>query len=57
MNDLNFYTVDLKYVNYLKDIELKERGFSRVPNVEYGKERQEKQIKILSQLIKLIEKK
>ena len=42
MNDLNFYTVDLKYVNYLKDIELKERGFSRVPNVEYGKERQEK---------------
>lgn len=42
MNDLNFYTVDLKYVNYLKDIELKERGFSRVPNVEYGKERKEK---------------
>lgn len=36
MEKLNFYTVDLSYVDYLKDAECKHRGFSRVPNMEYG---------------------
>ena len=36
MNKLNFYTVDLEYVQFLKKAEQAQRGFSRVPNVEYG---------------------
>ena len=36
MDRLNFYTVDLDYVNFLKDSEIKSRGFSRVPNMDYG---------------------
>lgn len=39
---LNFYTVDLSYVDYLKDAECKHRGFSRVPNMEYGDKRKPK---------------
>lgn len=42
MEKLNFYTVDLAYVNYLKATELQVRGFSRVPNMEYGKQRKPK---------------
>jgi protein AbiQ len=42
MNKLNFYTVDSKYVNYLKAAENEQRGFSRVPNVEYSKQRKPK---------------
>lgn len=36
MEKLNFYTVDLSCVDYLKDAECKYRGFSHVPNMEYG---------------------
>ena len=42
MDKLNFYTVDLSYVNYLKDAETQKRGFSRVPNMEYGDKRKPK---------------
>lgn len=36
MNKLNFYTVDLQYVEYLKKAEKAKRGFSRIPNMDYG---------------------
>ncbi|MDR1245873.1 MAG: type III toxin-antitoxin system ToxN/AbiQ family toxin [Clostridiales Family XIII bacterium] len=36
MNKLNFYTVDLEYVDFLKKAEYEKRGFSRVPNMEYS---------------------
>ncbi len=36
MDKLNFYTVDLAYVDYLKDAEIQKRGFSRIPNMDYG---------------------
>lgn len=39
MDKLNFYTVDLSYVDYLKDAEIQKRGFSRVPNMDYGSSR------------------
>ncbi len=42
MEKLNFYTVDFDYVNYLKRAELDARGFSRVPNMEYGVSRKPK---------------
>lgn len=42
MEKLNFYTVDLDYVSYLKKIEMDKRGFSRVPNMEYGDKRKPK---------------
>ena len=42
MRKLDFYTIDLAYVSYLKQAELAKRGFSRVPNMEYGKERKQK---------------
>lgn len=42
MEKLNFYTVDLAYVDYLKKAETDKRGFSRVPNMEYGKQRKPK---------------
>ena len=42
MEKLNFYTVDLDYVNYLKKTEQDKRGFSRVPNMEYGNLRKPK---------------
>ena len=42
MNKLNFYTVDLNYVHYLQRTETKKRGFSRVPNMDYGKSRKPK---------------
>ena len=42
MEKLNFYTVDLAYVNYLKKAEQDKRGFSRVPNMEYGNFRKPK---------------
>ena len=40
MEKLNFFTVDPAYVHFLKSAEIKERGFTRVPNMEdsrYGK--------------------
>lgn len=42
MEKLNFYTVDLEYVNFLKDAEQNERGYSRVPNMSYGDTRKPK---------------
>lgn len=39
MDKLNFYTVDLDYVKHLKQTETKARGFSRVPNMDYGTRR------------------
>ena len=34
-----FYYVDGKYIQYLKEVEIKERGFTTVPNVEYANHR------------------
>ena len=42
MEKLNFYTVDLDYVDLLKSAELSKRGFSRVPNMDYGDQRKPK---------------
>ncbi len=42
MPNLNFFTVDLEYVDFLKKAEEACRGFSRVPNLDYGKKRKEK---------------
>ena len=42
MDKLNFYTVDLRYVNFLKNAEQEKRGFSRVPNMDYGTQRKPK---------------
>jgi protein AbiQ len=36
MDKLNFYTVDYEYVKFLQNAEQEQRGFSRVPNVEYS---------------------
>ncbi len=36
MDKLDFYTVDISYVDFLKKAEQEKRGFSRVPNMEYG---------------------
>ena len=33
--DINFYNVDLKYIEFLKKYETEHRGFTRVPNVNY----------------------
>jgi len=42
MKELNFYIVNLAYVEFLKKAELEQRGFSRVPNMEYGVQRKPK---------------
>jgi protein AbiQ len=42
MDKLNFYIADSAYVNYLKEAEQMKRGFSRVPNVDYGSNRKQK---------------
>lgn len=42
MDKLNFYIVDTDYVNYLRKAEEKQRGFSRVPNMDYGEKRKQK---------------
>lgn len=39
---MNFYTVDFNYVEFLKCAEEKCRGFTRVPKMDYGKERKPK---------------
>ena len=39
MGILSFYDVDKDYVDYLKQVEIKERGFTCVPDVEYEGER------------------
>lgn len=42
MENLNFYTVDLKYVAFLQKSEEEHRGFCRIPNMNYGKQRKPK---------------
>lgn len=42
MDKLNFYTVDLKYVEFLQNAEKEKRGFSRIPNMDYGNQRKPK---------------
>lgn len=42
MENLNFYKVDLDYVSFLKKSETEHRGFSRVPDMDYGKQRKPK---------------
>jgi protein AbiQ len=37
--NLFFYDVDLDYVNHLKAAEKAERGFTRVPDIEYQNEK------------------
>jgi len=37
MDKLNFYIADFHYVKYLQEAEKENRGFSRVPNMEYTK--------------------
>jgi len=44
MSDLNFYTVSLNYVGFLKKAELEKRGFSRVPDMEYAGHRKPKSL-------------
>jgi len=36
MDKLNFYTVDVEYVQYLQKAEKDKRGFTRVPNMAYS---------------------
>lgn len=42
MDKLNFYVADSTYVAYLKEAEQAKRGFSRVPNMDYGANRKQK---------------
>lgn len=42
MGDLDFYTVDFEYVKHLQNVERKNRGFTRVPNLKYGEDRKPK---------------
>ena len=42
MGNLNFYTVDSAYVEYLKNAEIQKRGFTHVPNMVYGNNRKQK---------------
>lgn len=42
MDNLNFYTVDLQYVEFLKTVETEKRGFSRIPDMDYAANRKPK---------------
>lgn len=42
MDKLDFYTVDLNYVKFLKAAETQVRGFSRVPDMSYGAQQKPK---------------
>lgn len=42
MKKLNFYIVDNEYIEFLKNAEQEKRGFSRVPNMNYGINRKPK---------------
>lgn len=42
MENLNFFTVDPDYVRFLKAAESAQRGFTRIPDMEYGKKRKQK---------------
>ena len=37
MENIDFYKLDLDYLKYLQETEKQKRGFTRVPNMEYGK--------------------
>ncbi len=39
---LDFYDVDKNYIHFLQNAEIAERGFTCVPNMEYGKNREQK---------------
>ena len=42
MDKLKFFIVPNSYINYLQKWETKTRGFSRVPNLNYGNDRKQK---------------
>ena len=42
MDNLNFYIVPDTYVTYLQNAEISKRGFTRVPNMNYGNNRKQK---------------
>lgn len=42
MDKLKFYIVPNSYVDYLQKAEIQKRGFSRVPNLDYGENRKQK---------------
>lgn len=39
---IDFFVADYQYVQNLQEAELKKRGFSRVPNMDYGKDKKDK---------------
>lgn len=39
MEKLSFYDIEIDYVNYIQHEEIKHRGFTKVPNVEYNNEK------------------
>ena len=42
MEELNFYYADKNYVEFLRQAEFEKRGFSKIPNINYGKDRRKK---------------
>ncbi|MGN1468208.1 MAG: type III toxin-antitoxin system ToxN/AbiQ family toxin [Ruminococcus sp.] len=42
MEKLKFYLVPYDYIQYLQNAEIEARGFSRVPNLDYGNNRKQK---------------
>ncbi len=38
---LNFYDIDKEYINFLQNAEIDRRGFTCVPNMEYGINREQ----------------
>lgn len=42
MDKLKFYIVPNSYVDYLQKAEIQKRGFSRVPNLDYGEDHKQK---------------
>lgn len=42
MDKLNFYLIDLEYARFLAQAEQEKRGFSRIPNLDYGTQRHSK---------------
>lgn len=42
MDKLKFYILPNSYIEFLQKAETKARGFSRIPNLEYGKNRKQK---------------
>lgn len=42
MDKLNFYTVDLQYVQFLRNMETEKQGFSHIPNMDYSNKRKPK---------------